>query len=153
MRLSGSHLGHEVVGVDREALLLRLSGVQQVGVQCVAELRRDVRLRLIQVVTGEESVEVGVGRVGDVEMVRGQAVAVRPKVRCVVLREGGVGLEEALVVEHLLLLRKGLGLDAGQILRRVELGGADVEAGGGVVDGQRLIEAETRDVIVEGRMR
>lgn len=61
-------------------------------------------------------------------------------------------MEEGLVREHLLLLlRKRLRLEGGQILRGVELRVADGEAGG-VVEQLRLIEAKARHVVVEGRM-
>lgn len=108
--LRGGHLGHEVVGVDRMVLLLVL---EQVGVQRVAEWRG---LGRVQVVASEEAVEVDRARVRDVELVGGEAVALRAEVRRVVLRQGLGGLEEARVGQHLVLLREGLRLHSGQVL-------------------------------------
>ena len=114
MRLCGSHLGHQIVRVDREVLLLRLR-IKQVGVQRVAKGRGVDSLRLVQIVPCEEVVEVGRARIGDIQVVRRKAVALRPKVRCVMLRQGLTGLEEGLIGEYL-LLREGLRLYGRQVL-------------------------------------
>ena len=132
MGLCGSHLGHQVVGVDREVLLrLRLS-LEQVGVKRIAEWGGVDRLRLVQIVACKEVVEVGRARIVDIEGVGREVVALRSKVRSVVLRQGWVGLEEGLVGQHL-LLREWLGLYGGQVLRGVELRVADGTEAGGVV--------------------
>lgn len=103
MGLCGSHLSHQVAGVDSEVLLLLGLTLKQMGVEGVPELGGADRLRLVQIVAGEEAVEVGRTRIGDVEVIRGKAVALRPEVRRVVLRQGWVGLQERLVRERLLL--------------------------------------------------
>lgn len=129
MRCSG-HLLHEIRRVDRLALRLR---VEYMGIQ---------RLAQVGVVGLEEAVEVGVGRVGEVECVGREAVgALGAKLRRVVLRDGLRGVQEAVVGEGE-RLGKGLALGggeeggavqprAGDGVRRRVLGG--VEAQGGAV--------------------
>ena len=87
-----------------------------------------------------------------------------PEVRRVVLRQGLVGLEETRIGQHLVLLllvlllllevllREGLRLYSRQVLRGGELRVADTKGGGVAKELLRLIEAEARDAIVEGRM-
>ena len=124
------------------------------GAKRVAERSGVDRLRLAQIVAREEVGKIGGAwaRMGEVEGVRREVVALWPKMRRVVLRQGWVGLQEGLVGQHL-LLREGLRLYGGQVLRGVELRVADGGEAGGVVELLlQLIEAKARHVIVEGRM-
>lgn len=148
--LGGCHLVHQVVGVH-SLVLLRLR-VEQLRVEGGAKVLRDL-LGLADVVVGEEVAEVVVAVVraaGEVEGVGLEGVALRPKVRRVVLRQALAGLQEALVQAR--LVRELLCLGCGQELRVVEAGGRDGEVGGAVA-GQGWIEAQAGDaIILEGAM-
>lgn len=127
---------------------------KQVGIQRVAKLLVANRLRLIQVVAGEEAGEVGRARIGNVEGIGGKAVALGPKVRRIVLREGWIGVRRQ---GWIVRVQEGvMGLQGGQVLGVGEVGVGDGvgdgKAGGVVEERLRLIEAKARHVVVQGRM-
>lgn len=81
MRLRGGHLVHGLVLLE------------QLGVQCAAEVSSVSRLVLAEVVASEEAVEVGVACVRNVKGVRRNAVAaLGAELGCVVLRQVWVRL-------------------------------------------------------------
>lgn len=101
MRLRGRHLVHGLV-------LL-----QQLGVESAAQVRR---IDLVEVVAGEEAVEVGIAAVRNVQRVRRKVAvaALGPEVRRAVVRQALAGLQEALI--QCGLLWKLLGLRGGEEL-------------------------------------
>lgn len=90
MRLCRRHLVHQVVWID--GLVLLLLRLQQLRVEGAAEVCGVERVGLGEVAARKKAVEVGTGRVCDVEVVGLEVVALGPELRRVVLRQVGVGL-------------------------------------------------------------
>lgn len=168
----GGHLIHELTGVDRDRVALLRLRVEQMRVQCLAEVGL-IRLAVGEIGALEEAVKVGViVVVGDVEGVGWEVVvaivgiaALGAKKRSVLLRQVLRSLQEALVEEGslrgvLLGLRGGGGGGGGGrgeevCVVEVRTGGgeggggggaaaADAGGGGGVcaAGSQRGVEAE-----------
>jgi hypothetical protein len=148
--LSRCHRVHQIGGVD--GLVLVLLRVEKSWVQRIVSQEGWVDgLVLGEIVAGEEAIKVGTAVVGEIEGIGVEVAALRPKVRRIVLRQVLRGLKVILVGKGRLLL-VGLALGGREELRVVVVGARYLEAGGGVVDGKRGVEAETRDVVLERRV-